>query len=98
MSDPNTHGNKSLQKYLPSSYYRSEEIFGQEKEQIFFTEWFCVGREEQLPNPGDYLVLDIVGESILVVRTKDGSLKAHYNVCRHRGAQLCATDTSQTHE
>lgn len=95
MSDPSTNGNQSLQKSLPSSYYRSEEIFGQEKERIFFTEWFCAGREEQLPNPGDYLVLDIVGESILVVRTKDGSLNAHYNVCRHRGARLCVSDAEQ---
>src|ERR1700736_7086835 len=95
MSDPNANGNQSLQKSLPSSYYRSEETFSREKERIFFTEWFCAGREEQLPNPGDYLVLDIVGESILVVRTKDGSLKAHYNLCRHRGARLCISDTEQ---
>jgi glycine betaine catabolism A len=92
MSDTMTNGNQSLQKSLPSSYYWSEEIFSREKERIFFREWFCAGREEQLPNPGDFLVLDIVGESILVVRTKDGGLAAHYNVCRHRGARLCTSD------
>jgi Rieske 2Fe-2S family protein len=85
-----------LQKSLPSSYYWSEEIFAQEKERIFFREWICAGREEQLPNPGDFLVLDIVGESILVVRAKDGTLKAHYNVCRHRGARLCVPHAEQS--
>jgi glycine betaine catabolism A len=95
MSDTGTNGNESLQKSLPSSYYWSEEIFNQEKERIFFREWFCAGREEQLANPGDFVVLDVVGESILVVRSKDGSLKAHYNVCRHRGARLCASESEQ---
>ena len=95
MSDTSTNGNESLQKSLPSFYYRSQEIFEREKEQIFFKEWVCAGREEQLPNAGDFLVLDIVGESILVVRTKYGSLAAHYNVCRHRGARLCASDAEQ---
>ena len=46
-------------------------------------------REEELPKPGDHLVLDIVGESILVVRNRQGALRAFYNVCRHRGSRLC---------
>ena len=98
MGSTKQNPNVSLQKSLPTSYYLSQEVFDREKEKIFCRDWFCAGREEQLPNPGDFLVLDVVGESILVVRTKDGDLKAHYNVCRHRGAQLCAADTSQTHE
>src|ERR1700687_5152018 len=77
-----------LQKSLPSFYYHSEEIFAKEKEKIFCREWLCAAREEQLSRPGDYLVLDLAGESVLVVRTKEGALKAHYNVCRHRGARL----------
>ena len=91
MSATNQNGTGPLQKSLPSSYYLSEEIYAREKERIFFHEWFCAGREEQLPNPGDFLVLDVAGESILIVRTKDGDLRAHYNVCRHRGAQLCTS-------
>ncbi len=79
----------SLQKSLPSSYYLSEEVFAREKERIFFAEWFCAGREEELPKPGNHRVLEVSGESVLVVRTKTGELKAHYNVCRHRGARLC---------
>src|SRR5512137_366638 len=80
-----------LQKSLPSSYYLSEETYKREVERIFCREWFCAGREEQLQNPGDFLVLDVAGESVLVVRTKSGEIKAHYNVCRHRGARLCET-------
>jgi Rieske 2Fe-2S family protein len=81
--------NKALEKSLPSSYYYSAEMFHREKEYIFSTEWLCAGREEELPATGSFLVRDVAGESILIVRTNSGELKAHYNVCRHRGARLC---------
>jgi glycine betaine catabolism A len=79
-----------LQQSLPSTYYHSEEIFAREKESIFFHDWFCAAREEQLPEPGNHLVLNVAGQSVLVVRDKDNEVKAHYNVCRHRGARLQA--------
>jgi glycine betaine catabolism A len=85
---------EGLEQTLPSSWYYSEDTFQLEKERIFCREWFCAAREEQLPKPGDYLVLDIVGESILVVRNRHGVLRAFYNVCRHRGSRLCRTDDS----
>jgi glycine betaine catabolism A len=78
-----------LEKSLPSSYYSSPEIFARERELIFSPEWFCAAREEDISTPGDTLVLDVAGESILATRTKTGELKAHFNVCRHRGSRLC---------
>lgn len=81
-----------LEPTLPRDFYFSDEIYAQEKERIFCREWFCAGREEQLPKPGDFLVLDVTGESVLVVRTTAGELRAHYNVCRHRGSQLVPQD------
>ncbi len=78
-----------LERSLPSRAYLSKSIYREETERIFFREWFCAAREEQVPAPGDCLVLDVAGESILLVRTREGDLKAHYNVCRHRGARLC---------
>jgi Rieske 2Fe-2S family protein len=89
MSSTNEKSEMTLQKSLPTSCYLSDEMYAREKEHIFFREWFCAGREEQLPKPGDYLVLDVAGESVLVVKTREGELAAHYNVCRHRGARLC---------
>jgi Rieske 2Fe-2S family protein len=78
----------TLEPTLERSAYLSAESFAREKERIFCREWMCVGREEEIPNPGDYLLLDVAGESLLVVRSKDNRLYAHYNVCRHRGSQL----------
>src|SRR5438270_49560 len=77
-----------LQESLPAPSYLSDEIFARERERIFFTEWFCAGREEQLPDAGDYLVADVAGESVIIVRGRNGRFHAHYNVCRHRGCQL----------
>ena len=85
----NLEGGSPLQTTLPSSWYLQESIFELEREHIFFKEWICVGREEQVAEPGDHQVLDVYGESILLVRNGEGLLRAFYNVCRHRGAQLC---------
>ncbi len=74
---------------LPGRYFTSPEIFAEEREKIFASRWLCVGREEQLGSPGDYLVLDVLGESIIVVRDHAGDLHALYNVCRHRGSRIC---------
>jgi len=78
-----------LEPTLPSSWYLDPGIFRLEREHIFLREWVCVAREEQLPEPGDHLVLDVQGENVLLVRNAAGELRGFYNVCRHRGARLC---------
>jgi phenylpropionate dioxygenase-like ring-hydroxylating dioxygenase large terminal subunit len=78
-----------LEASLPSSWYRSAEVFAVEKERIFCREWLCVGRAEELAPAGALRVLDVLGESILLVRNRAAELRAFYNVCRHRGARLC---------
>ncbi|MGH7701778.1 MAG: aromatic ring-hydroxylating oxygenase subunit alpha [Gemmatimonadales bacterium] len=77
-----------LERTLSREHYLGEENFAREKERIFCREWFCAGREEEVPDPGDYLLVDVAGESVLVVRTRERSLQAYYNLCRHRGSQL----------
>lgn len=74
---------------LPARDYRAPEVFELERERIFHRTWFCVGREERAPLPGDYFTIDVVDESVLVVRGKDSRLRAFHNVCRHRGSRLC---------
>lgn len=80
----------ALERTLPSSWYLDERVFAVEKERIFFREWTCVGRVSDLDAAG-HLVLDVLGQSVVVVRTPTGALKGFYNVCRHRGAELCPT-------
>jgi Rieske 2Fe-2S family protein len=78
-----------LEPTLPSSWYTSERVFALEKERIFCRDWICVARAEELAEPGAWRVLDVAGESLLLLRTAKGELRAFYNVCRHRGTRLC---------
>jgi Rieske 2Fe-2S family protein len=79
----------ALESTLPSEWYRDEAVFKIERDRIFCREWVGVCRAEQLPAPGAHLVIDVLGESILIVRNRAGELRAFYNVCRHRGTRLC---------
>lgn len=85
---------QSMEITLPSSWYLDQHIFSLEQQHIFFQEWLCVGREEDLTSPGDHRILDIQGESIILLRNHSGELKAFYNVCRHRGARLCVAENA----
>jgi Rieske 2Fe-2S family protein len=86
------HDGPGPQQSLPSDAYRTPAAFVADKTTIFDREWVCAARAEDVPEAGDHLVLDVAGESVLVVRDKAGAIHAHYNVCRHRGARLCDAD------
>ena len=73
---------------LPGRDYHDPEVFERERQRIFLRSWFCAGRSEQAADPGQWFTIDVVGESILVLRGDDGALRAFYNVCRHRGSRL----------
>ena len=73
---------------LPSWCYTSEEFFQREVERIFTRTWNFVGREDEVPNPGDYFTLAMFGESVIVVRDDSGHVRAFVNTCRHRGTRL----------
>ena len=73
---------------LSGADYTSAAVFEEERERLFYAGWVCVGRVAEIPEPGDYLVRDIVGESVVVVRNRDLELRAFYNVCAHRGTKL----------
>lgn len=77
-----------MEKTLPRDAYVSAEWFDQERDRVFETQWFAVGRVEEIPKPGDHIVCDVVGESVIVTRLRDGSLTAYINLCRHRGSRL----------
>jgi phenylpropionate dioxygenase-like ring-hydroxylating dioxygenase large terminal subunit len=70
---------------LAGTDYTSEPVYLEERERIWFDRWVCIGRAEEIPAPGDYLVRDLAGESVVVTRNPDGALRAFYNVCAHRG-------------
>lgn len=73
---------------LPAWTYRDAEFFELEKERVFAPSWQVVCHLSDIPNAGDWHSLDYIGESVIVVRGRDGQLRAFTNVCRHRGSRI----------
>ena len=91
-TQPETYGLSRLpvdqaSTLIPDAY-TAADFFALEQEKIFSTAWVAVGCLQQVKNPGDILVTEVAGRSILVMRDKTGKLGAFYNVCRHRGSKL----------
>jgi glycine betaine catabolism A len=80
---------------LPGRDYHASDVFELERERVFARSWFYAGRVEVLQQPGDFITVDVAGESVLVVRTREGEIRAFYNVCRHRGSRLCDDESGR---
>lgn len=68
--------------------YTSPEFAKREWDHMWTRIWHVAGRVAEVPEPGDYVVHDFMNESVFCVRQEDGSIKAFYNVCGHRGQRL----------
>ncbi len=73
---------------LPARAYHDEAILAWETEQIFLRDWIAVARAEEVPEPGSFRLLEVLGEQVLLVRGRDAVVRAFYNVCRHRGTAV----------
>ena len=86
------------QHTLPGRYFTSPAILAEEQERLFTRQWLCVEREQRLARPGDYFLLEVAGESLIILRDQSGEVRALYNVCRHRGSRLCEEHQGQFSE
>jgi phenylpropionate dioxygenase-like ring-hydroxylating dioxygenase large terminal subunit len=73
---------------LPIDRYISRDWHEKETEKLWKRVWQFACREEDIPNPGDYYIYEIVRYSFIVMRQSDGSVKAFPNACLHRGRRL----------
>ena len=73
---------------MPPGVYTSDAFLRRELETVFGREWICVGRTESLKSPGDYMAYDLAGQPIVVLRDREGGLRAMSNVCLHRMSTL----------
>lgn len=77
---------------LPGWTYHSPALLELEKEEVFRTHWQIACHASDVPEPGDYLTLDILGERAIVIRGTDGTIRAYHNICRHRGSRLVTAE------
>jgi phenylpropionate dioxygenase-like ring-hydroxylating dioxygenase large terminal subunit len=75
---------------LPRDFYTDPAIFERDMERMLLRHWFCAGHVSSITRTGDYLVVDLGSESVIIIRTPAGEIRALLNVCRHRGSRLCA--------
>ncbi len=81
---------------LPPVAYTHPDIFSAEQTHLFSKDWICLGRVEQVPNPGDYLCTDFMHQPIVIARDLSGELHALSSICLHRAmpvAQGCGNTT-----
>jgi Rieske 2Fe-2S family protein len=75
---------------LARDFYTDPAIFERDMERMLLRHWFCAGHVSSIPRAGDYLVVDLGPESVIIIRNPAGEVRALLNVCRHRGSRLCA--------
>lgn len=77
---------------LPAWSYFSPDLLEAEKELLFRQHWQLVCHVSDVPEPGDYVASDFIGERALVVRGRDNKVRAFHNLCRHRGSRVVGDD------
>lgn len=80
----------SLETALAARYYTDPAVFAAERERIFFRSWQFACHASEIARPGDYVTLRLLNESLVVLRGRDGEVRAFYNVCQHRAHELLA--------
>jgi glycine betaine catabolism A len=81
-----------LEAGLPASWYHDPAHYARELEAFWYLKWIAVAREEEMPQPGDWRVLRVGTQSLVITRGEAGELRAFHNTCRHRGSVLCTEE------
>ncbi|MBC9734454.1 aromatic ring-hydroxylating oxygenase subunit alpha [Nocardioides marmotae] len=76
--------------------YVDPAVFAEEKKNIFSRTWIFLGHTSEVPRKGSFVTRRLLDDNIIIVRGKDLQVRAFYNVCRHRGMQVCRADDGET--
>lgn len=74
---------------LPRECYTDPEFYEFEQEAIFMRNWLCLGRVDEIPNPGDFVRVNMGDEPLVMVRDAEGEVRVFSPICAHRGHILC---------
>jgi phenylpropionate dioxygenase-like ring-hydroxylating dioxygenase large terminal subunit len=81
---------------LSPRVFVDDQVFDLEMERLFTRCWLFLCPEQQIPNPGDFFVTQMGSDRVIVVRQRDGSIKALLNQCRHRSSELTLESCGNT--
>ena len=77
---------------LPREFYTDPGYFDLDLEHIWYRDWLFAGHDCELAKPGSYFTMQIGAYPVIVLRARDGSIRAFHNSCRHRGSRVCAAE------
>lgn len=77
---------------IPAHIYNDKDVFALEKERLFSKAWMFVAHESEIPQDGDYVVRRVLDDSFIITRDSDGNVRALFNMCLHRGMQVCRAE------
>ena len=80
---------------LPGWTYHSQALFEMERLEVLLNHWQIAGHVNDVPAPGDWVTFDFLDERALIIRGKDGQVRAFHNLCRHRGARVVDGEAGQ---
>ena len=83
-----------MEKSLDKKFYFSDEIYHQELDNIFYSDWICCGREEDLDSAGSYNIFVIGNENLFIIKDKNNDIRVFHNFCKHRGCQILENEES----
>ena len=81
---------------IPAKLYSDPDIFELEKRRVFGHAWMFLAHESEIPDPGDYVIRRIIDDSFIVVRDETGQVRVLFNMCLHRGMQVCRSERGNT--
>ncbi len=74
-------------------FYTDAEIFRQDMDRFLMKHWILAGHISMVPDPGDFFLVNIAEESVIISRDREGEIRALVNVCRHRGSRVCLKES-----
>ena len=86
--DGTTENSARLEPALANEFYTSPEIFRREHLHIFYRNWVFLAHDSELAETGAYVAGHIADQAVFAIRGRDNTVRAFYNVCRHRGHHL----------
>ena len=83
-----------MEKSLDKKFYFNDEVFNQELDNIFHSDWICCGREEDIDSAGSYKIFEIGSENFFIIKDKNEDIRVFHNFCKHRGCQILEDEKS----
>ncbi|MFM8563355.1 MAG: aromatic ring-hydroxylating oxygenase subunit alpha [Acidimicrobiia bacterium] len=81
---------------IPVGRFTSDEFWELEQRHLWDKCWVLAGRSEDIPEPGDFFTFDDLIHPMIVIRGRDGNVRAYYNTCQHRGAPVVRENTGNS--